>query len=166
MSACPPTCANPNGPLCKAIIAKPGCVCISGTVRETTNNDKLVDLMRFGCHQHLPVPLRVKTVTLPDVGPSKKRRRVSALPALSETPLPESVSLRVSAPTREIGKRQTPICGSNESYSTFSPVCYYTCAHPTGVLCQGIIRKAGCVCISGTVRDTVNNVCVQPADCP
>ena len=38
VSACPPTCSRPVGPLCQAVIRKPSCVCRAGTIRDTVSN--------------------------------------------------------------------------------------------------------------------------------
>ncbi|CAG2103870.1 unnamed protein product [Medioppia subpectinata] len=44
VSACPASCANPNGPFCMSILRKPSCVCIDGTIRNTVNNRVMGDL--------------------------------------------------------------------------------------------------------------------------
>ncbi|CAG2107452.1 unnamed protein product [Medioppia subpectinata] len=48
-------------------------------------------------------------------------------------------------------------CGSNEVYLRTTPGCPPTCADPNGPFCMVIEVKPSCQCISGTVRDTVNN---------
>ncbi|CAG2172877.1 unnamed protein product [Oppiella nova] len=63
--------------------------------------------------------------------------------------------------------KQQPIeCKVNERYAESVSACPTSCEHPVGPVCGAIIHKPSCVCISGTVRDKVNNVCVKFEDCP
>ncbi|CAG2173864.1 unnamed protein product [Oppiella nova] len=154
MSACPPTCTNPNGPICDAIIDKAGCVCISETVRDTVNN--AVSSPTPACPYTCQNLHHIHCFALEDVASCQ-----CITGTIRDTTSGQCV------PQSQCPKLTTqPTCPANQIYAQTMSACPPTCANPNGPLCQAIIVKPGCVCIPGTVRETTNNVCIKPGDCP
>ncbi|CAG2172876.1 unnamed protein product [Oppiella nova] len=148
------TCAHPTGPLCKALRYPPACVCISGTVRDTVNNAMTS-----------PTPACPYTCQNLHQIHCFALEEVASCQCITGT-IRDTTSGKCVPQSQCPNPIMSPQCPANQTYVQSMSACPPTCANPRGPLCQAIIRKAGCVCKSGTVRDKVNNLCVKPADCP
>lgn len=59
-----------------------------------------------------------------------------------------------------------PLCGKNEIYTRYSSGCQATCNNTLPrFYCKDIVRRGGCVCEKGYVRERIGGPCILLRQC-
>jgi len=193
VSACPPTCQHPVGPLCMAIIHKPSCVCAMGTIRDTVSGKCVT---RDNCPKIAEPQNNSETPLVCNGENEIYKEYESACPPTCERPeslcaaivhkpscVCTSGTVRDTVSKKCVALDQCPkitdqkpleflsadklVCdGVNEEYSELSAACPYTCENRHVEHCPMVFNKPSCICKKETIRDTISGNCIDPNKCP
>jgi len=184
---CPRTCKKE--PLCLGLINKESCQCAVGYVRLSNTNTTCVKEAECP-DSKVDQPLLCKgeneqlyqyTPVCPETCDTLNKMRCLAIidkpscqctnNTVRDTNTNKCVA-REECPTVKSYNELAPIVceAPNERFSEWISACPLKCPlhgqKPSPMTCQAIVYQPSCVCTNGTIRDTVNNRCVRPEECP